>query len=233
MPGGRSPNGAGKEENHGRHHHRVVAFELAIFAEGEGDTPNTEDANPTGKVGEENKETKEETKPADLNALLKGDKTLQSQFDKLISKALDTAKGRWTAEQNLTAEQLAQQKVWEREEELASREAEPTGRELWTAALEQMSAKGMPPELVDAINVADEAAMAQRLEKAEKAFRAAIDKVVKEKVQGSTLKSSPADLQSAGSGPGGRRCGRPPTRWTTMRCPWRTGTYSSPPLFSA
>ena len=101
---------------------------------------------------------------------------------------MDTAKGKWEADKNLTAEQLANQKAQEKEEALADREAELTRRELRAAALEQMSQKGMPPELIDAISVTDEEAMAASLEKAEKAFRA-----VKDKLKGGTPKDTPAD----------------------------------------
>ncbi|NLV59047.1 MAG: DUF4355 domain-containing protein [Clostridiales bacterium] len=137
-----------------------------------------------------------EPKPADLNALLKADKALQSQFDRQIAKALDTAKSKWEAEKNLSAEQLAQQKAQERAAELAQREAELTRRELRAAALEQMSQRGLPTELLDAISVDDEVSMTASLDKTEKAFRAAVDKAVKDKMKGDPPKFTPTDPSS-------------------------------------
>ncbi len=134
--------------------------------------------------------------PADLNALLNGDKALQSQFDKLVAKALDTARGKWEAQRNMTAQELADQRAQEREKELADREAELTRRELRASALGLMSQKGMPPELIHCVSLADEGAMAQSLEQAEQAFRAAVDRAVKDKLKGGPPKDAPADSQT-------------------------------------
>ncbi len=173
---------------------RLMPLNLQFFAdEGEGESETTTETTAPTEGESQAKETAKPTLTLDLNALLKGNKALQSQFDKQVSKALDTAKGKWEAEKNLTAEQLVQQKAQDREKELADREAELTRRELRATALEQMSQKGMPAELIDAISVTDEAAMAASLEKAEKAFRAAVDRAVKDKLKGGTPKDTPAD----------------------------------------
>ncbi|MEA5016127.1 MAG: DUF4355 domain-containing protein [Candidatus Limiplasma sp.] len=169
----------------------LLPLNLQFFAEGEGEPTPPPEGDPKG-----GNEPPADPKPANLNALLAGDKALQSQYDKLVSKALDTAKGKWEAERNLTAEQLAEQKAKEKEAALAEREVELTRRELRAAALEQMSTKGMPPELIDAISLADEESMAKSLEQAEKAFRAAVDKAVKDKLKGGAPKDTPPDNQA-------------------------------------
>lgn len=150
-----------------------------------------------GSGGEDNKGNEggkdtpaEQEKPADLNTLLKGDKTLQSQFDKLVSKALDTAKSKWQQEQSMTAEQLAAAKLKEQEDGLTQREAELARRELRATALGTLGEKGLPVSLIDCVALDSEEAMKDTLEKAEKAFRSSVDAAVKDKLKGGTPKDT-------------------------------------------
>lgn len=136
------------------------------------------------------KGTTAEPKPADLNALLKGDKALQSQFDKLVSKALDTAKTKWQQEQSMTAEQLAAAKLKEQEDGLSQREQELAKRERRASALGTLGEKGLPVSLIDCIALDSDDTMKETLEKAEKAFRASVDAAVKDKLKGGAPKDN-------------------------------------------
>lgn len=148
------------------------------------------------ELAEGRDEGREETRPADLNALLAGDKALQSQFDRLVGKALDTARGKWETERHMTADQLAQQKAREREDALDSREAELTRRELRATALGLMSQRGIPSELIDCVSMADEKAMVDSLGRAETAFRAAVNQAVAQRMRGGAPKDAPGDPQA-------------------------------------
>ena len=121
---------------------------------------------------------------------------MQSQFDKLVSKALDTAKNRWEAEKNMTAEELARQRTGEREAELAAREEALIRRELRASALGLLGERGRPVELIDCVSVADEAAMLNSLEKAEKAFRGAVNQAVAQRMRGSAPQAAQGNAQA-------------------------------------
>lgn len=130
-------------------------------------------------------------KELDLNAMLAGDKGLQSQFDKLVGKALATHKSKWEKEKGMTAEQLAEartqekvQALGEKDRELAQREQALYAKELRADALEALGKKGLPPTLIDCVSLMDAASMQTSVTNAEKAFRAAVDAAVKEKMKG-------------------------------------------------
>ena len=108
----------------------------------------------------------------------------QSEFDKRVAKALATAKGNWEKEKNMTAEQLAQQKIQEREADIQKREADITKRELRSKALETLGTKGLPKELVDTLDYTDEKSMNGSLANIEKAFRDSLQKAVDERLKG-------------------------------------------------
>ena len=160
---------------------------LQFFAE-EGNETQGEDV-----AGMATADAPVEEKPAaapDLNALLAGDKGLQSQFDRLVGKALATAHTRWEKEKSMTAEQLAELKAQEKSRELAGREQALLRRELRAEALGILGDKGIPAELVDCVSLEDEAAMKGSVAKAEQAFRAALDKALREKLAGAAPKGN-------------------------------------------
>lgn len=138
------------------------------------------------------------------------DKKYQSEFDKRISKALETAKSKWEADYNqkledakteaeklaaMTANEKAKyeaQKAKEAEEKrtaelndsLSTREKNITTRELKAQAYETLASKDMPKELVDILNYADAESCNKSIEAVEKAFQTAVEKAVNEKLRG-------------------------------------------------
>lgn len=171
--------------------YRRIRFNLQYFA-APGDPP-VGDPPPAGDPP-----AGDPTKPVTFDEMLK-DPTHQSEFDKRVAKALATAKTNWEKEKNMTAEQLAAQKVQEREADILKREGEITRRELRAKAVETLGKKGLAPDLADVLNYTDEAAMTAHIEALEKAHRAAVEKAVNEKLKGNPPPggSGGADAQEA------------------------------------
>lgn len=146
--------------------------------------------------GTNNQEDGTETKTFD--DVLK-DKSYQSEFDKRVAKALETAKGKWETDYNskletakTEAEKLAKMNADEkakyaeekRVEELAKREKDITTRELRATAYETLAEKNLPKELVDILNYSDAEQCNKSIESVEKAFQSAVEKAVNDKLRG-------------------------------------------------
>lgn len=163
--------------------------------------------------------------PADpsksLDDVLK-DKLLQSEFDKRIAKALETAKTKWDTDfesklsaakteaeklAKMNADQKADYERQQRETKLADREAEITRRELRATALEQLAEKGLPKQLADIIVYTDADSTNESITAVETAFRAAVEAGVNER-----LKGNPPG--GGGAGGGGQAN------------PWKKDTYN-------
>lgn len=147
--------------------------------------------------------------PADptLDDLLKGNKDHQAEFDRRISKALDTAKAKWEQEAEskiaaakteaeklakMNAEQKAQHEREQREKELSDREAALTLRELKAEAAGTLTEKGLPLELLDSLSYQDADQCKASIEAVEKVWRKAVQTGVEER-----LKSSPPKVGNA------------------------------------
>ena len=130
------------------------------------------------------------------------DKKYQSEFDKRVSKALETAKSKWETdyqakieEAKTEAQKLAkmnsdQKAEYERQkslDELTKREKDITTRELKAQAYETLAEKGLPKELVDILNYSDAETCSKSIESVEKAFQLAVEKAVNEKLRGGNL----------------------------------------------
>lgn len=130
----------------------------------------------------------------------------QSEFDKRIAKALETAKSKWEAEKatelenakteaeklaKMNAEQKAKYAEEKRAAELEQREKDITTRELRATAYETLAEKELPKELVDILNYESAEACNKSIEVIEKAWskaygtwQQAVEKVVNEKLRG-------------------------------------------------
>lgn len=136
--------------------------------------------------------------PKTFDDLLK-DKTYQSEFDKRVAKALETAKGKWETEHQAKleaakteAEKMAamnekQKADYERDKQLKAleqREREITTRELKATAYETLAEKGLPKELADILNYTDADQCKASIDAVEKAFQMSVEKAVNEKLRG-------------------------------------------------
>ena len=136
--------------------------------------------------------------PKTFDELLK-DKTYQSEFDKRVAKALETAKGKWESdhqakleEAKTEAEKMAamnekQKADYERDKQLKAleqRERDITTRELKATAYETLTEKGLPKELAEILNYTDADQCKASIDAVEKAFQSSVEKAVNEKLRG-------------------------------------------------
>lgn len=136
-----------------------------------------------------------------LDDVLKSDKAKQAEFDRRVSKALETAKAKWAEEEaakleavkteteklaRMNAEQKAEHERQKRDKELADREATLTLRELRAEAAVTLSEKGLPKELIDSVNFKDADSCKKSIETLETVWRAAVQAGVEERLKGKT-----------------------------------------------
>lgn len=168
------------------------AFFEADGGAGSGSTgTGTIDGNGEGNQGQEGGEKS-------FDDILK-DKKYQSEFDKRVAKALETAKGKWETDYQtkieeakteaeklakMNAEQKAKYAEEKRIAELEQREKEITTRELRATAYETLAEKNLPKELVDILNYSDAENCNKSIESVEKAFQSAVEKAVNDKLRG-------------------------------------------------
>ncbi|MCX0353271.1 DUF4355 domain-containing protein [Clostridium perfringens] len=147
---------------------------------GSGTTTGGEGTNNTGGSTGEGAEGNEGDKSFD--DVLK-DKKYQSEFDKRVAKALETAKSKWETEKatelenakteaeklaKMNAEQKAEYEQNKRIEELDRREKEITTRELRATAYTTLAEKNLPKELVEILNYEDAESCQASIENIEK-----------------------------------------------------------------
>ena len=123
------------------------------------------------------------------------DKGFASDLDKHVAKAITTAKTKWDEEAKLTEAELAKKRQAESEEKLSKREAELAARELRADMLAEISKRSLPHALIDAVSLADADTAVKSLDALEKAYRAAVDAGVTEKLKG----TPPPDGAGGGS----------------------------------
>lgn len=169
-----------------------LGYNLQFFAEG-GDTTQVDTTN----ANNDNPETKEaETKTFDD---ILSDKAYQSEFDKRVAKALETAKSKWQTEYDakiedakteaqklakMNADQKAEYEQQKKLDELTKREKDINARELKAQAYETLAEKNLPKELIETLNFTDADSCNTSIEAVEKAFQTAVEKAVNEKLRG-------------------------------------------------
>lgn len=124
---------------------------------------------------------------------------MQAEFDRRVSKALETQKGKMTAtiQQQINdavteAQRLAKMTQAEREEhdrqkqaeELAKREAAITRRELTATAKDTLASKGLPISLADILNYESADTANASIAAVEKAFQSAVQTAVEDRLKG-------------------------------------------------
>ncbi len=119
----------------------------------------------------------------------------ERSLDELIAQAVDAAREKWEkdvkarvdaarAEGERAAGMSYEEKLAAREKELRGRERELSRRELRATAARTLSEKGLPGELADAVNCDDPAAYEASFQKAEAAFRAAVQTGIAQRLGG-------------------------------------------------
>lgn len=133
---------------------------------------------------------------------------MQAEFDRRVSKALETQKGKMTAtiQQQINdavteAQRLAKMTQAEREEhdrqkqaeELAKREAAITRRELTATAKDTLASKGLPISLADILNYESADTANASIAAVEKAFQSAVQTAVEDRLKGGKVMDKAQD----------------------------------------
>lgn len=185
-------NAADKEEK--MKETQIIRLPLQFFAEGDGTGTEPEGGSEgNGDDGE---------KVPTFDDILK-DKSMQAEFDRRVSKAMEKQKATLTEEfgktleeklseakklEKLNAEQKAEYERQMKDKALAEREAAVAKRELTAEAISQLAEKGLPQELSTCLNYDSAEACKTSLEAVEKAFSAAVEKAVNDKLRGNPPK---------------------------------------------
>lgn len=148
-----------------------------------------------------NTEQGQEPKPKTLDDILKENPEFQKEFDRRMSKGLETGKAKWQKEAEekaahekseaerlaaMTAEQRAEESYKKREGELTKREQELLRREMKATARDTLTERGLPAELLDSLDLSSAENCTASIDRIEKAFRSAVQKGVEDRMGGRT-----------------------------------------------
>lgn len=139
--------------------------------------------------------------PISLDDHLRDNPESQKELDRRITKALDTARGKWEKEAadreteaaklaKMTAEQKAEHERQKREEALTKREAELNRRELRATAAQTLAEKGLPAGLLECLSYQDAESCQKSIDAMDAAFRASVQQGVEERMKGRTPSGS-------------------------------------------
>lgn len=185
----------GKGDNM-RLRNQQMKYNLQIFAEG---GSNGADGGNGAEPGAEGGESTQVQATLSFDDFLKDGKN-QSEFDKRVAKAIETSRSKWQAEYEskleaekteaakfakMNAEQKAQYEAEKRAADLDERERAITERELKAQANVTLTEKGLPLELSKILKYKDAETCNSSIEVVEKAFQAALEKAVNDKLRGS------------------------------------------------
>ena len=152
-----------------------------------------------------------EASPAQNFDVLLQNREFRSEFDRRISRALETARGKWAQETErkieracAEAERLARMSGEERmaldfaqrEAALRDREQQIMRRELRAEAARMLSERSLPLELMDALNYESAEQVNLSMDAAEKAFKQAVQTGVEERMRA----AAPSIARSGRSG---------------------------------
>ena len=143
---------------------------------------------------EENMEMRPEVSGHGFDDLLR-ERDFQSEFDRRVSRALETARGKWaqeTRKQVETAREEAARNAYAegearmnaREEELNARETGIMQRELRADAARMLQERGLPNELMHALDLRSSESVQSSMDAAETAFRRAVQTGVEARMRG-------------------------------------------------
>lgn len=110
-------------------------------------------------------------------------------------KALKEARAEWERQAKLTEDERAKEAQAKRLAELEEREREVTLRERRAEAAATLAERHLPAEFVDYVVDTDEDKVSSNIDKLEKAWKAAVDEAVKDRLQGTG--SLPVDRSGA------------------------------------
>lgn len=172
----------------------TVRLPLQYFADGEGAGGGSDGGSEGGSSDGGNSGSSDNTPPT-FAELLSGNKDYQSAHDKIVNKALETARAKWEAEkqaeiseakklEKMNAEQKAEYERKQAEKALKEREAAITRRELTQTAKEQLAELKLPTKLASVLDYSSAENCSASIETVAAAFNEAVAQAVEERLKG-------------------------------------------------
>lgn len=172
---------------------KIFPMTLQLFAEGDGDGAGGGNVSGAGASGEGTN-----NEPLSFDGFLAQEGN-QAEFDRRVQKAIDTAvsnaQQKWQAltdDKLSEAEKLAKMNKEEKaaymqqkkEKELSDRESAVARKELMAEAKNTLAEKKLPAGLAEVLNYTDAESCNKSIDAVEKAFRAAVEAAVQERLKG-------------------------------------------------
>lgn len=181
---------------------------LQLFAqETEGNKEKTE---PVPPVATTMAKDSEENPPPDFDSLLNSNKDYQSEFDKKVAKALNTAKVKWDEEkesekdeakklEKMSSEQREAYQFKKDKEQFETEKAKFNHAMLETAVGKELLSRGLDPSFAEYLTSDTAENSKARIEQFEKAFSSAVSTQLNNKMRGIPPKAP--DEKSKGNDP--------------------------------
>ncbi len=186
-------------------HNKMLPLNLQLFAADEGSGAQGEDTT----VVQTNEGTKQQggEQPKTLDELLSSDKTLQSDFDKKINKALETAKVKWEQQakddaneakklEKMSADERARYQLDKDKAEFAREKEKFAHEQLKTAVASELVSRGYTADFADFLTGKDAETSNANINAFETAFKKAVEAATAEKLRGDHI--PPAEREHGG-----------------------------------
>ena len=179
---------------------KIFPMTLQLFAEGDGDGAGGGNVSGAGASGEG-----KNNEPLSFDGFLAQEGN-QAEFDRRVQKAIDTAvsnaQQKWQAltdDKLSEAEKLAKMNKEEKaaymqqkkEKELSDRESAVARKELMAEAKNTLAEKKLPAGLAEVLNYTDAESCNKSIDAVEKAFQAAVEAAVQERLKGGEPPKTP------------------------------------------
>ena len=179
---------------------KIFPMTLQLFAEGDGDGAGGGNVSGAGASGEGTN-----NEPLSFDGFLAQEGN-QAEFDRRVQKALDTAvsnaQQKWQAladDKLSEAEKLAKMNKEEKaaymqqkkEKELSDRESAVARKELMAEAKNTLAEKKLPAGLAEVLNYTNAESCNKSIDAVEKAFQAAVEAAVQERLKGGEPPKTP------------------------------------------
>lgn len=162
------------------------------------------ESKPEEAVTEDTQSGEEETTPPDFDSILIANPNYQSEFDRRVSKALETAKSKWAAEQaeaeseakkleKMTAEQRERYQLQQEKQKLEQERAAFSKEQLKTSVGKELLARGLNPAFAEYLTGTDAEDSQKRIDAFEESFRAAVADSLNQKMRGNPPKDPAKD----------------------------------------
>lgn len=186
-------------------HSKMLPLNLQLFAADEGSGAQGEEN--TNVQTQEGNEQQEGEKPKTLDELLSSDKALQSDFDKKINKALETAKAKWEQQakddaneakklEKMSADERARYQLDKDKAEFAREKEKFAHEQLKTAVASELVSRGYTADFAEFLTGKDAESSNANINAFESAFKKAVEAAAADKLRGDHI--PPAEREHGG-----------------------------------